>query len=500
MSRIGVIAWLQESNTFLARPTTLEHYEQDVLLTGSALVAHFADARHEIGGMLSRLGSVEGCEIVPIFAARAIPFGAMTAETHASLKSRLLDALRQAGRLDGMLVAPHGATVSVPVPDVDGDWLAAVREIVGPRLPIVGTLDPHANLSPTMVSATDALFAYQTNPHIDQWETGYKAADVLLRTLAGELQPVQRACFPPMAINIERQCTNESPLRQLCAERDHRNNQAGVLGASLLLGFPYADVAEMGSATLVVTDKDGNRAEQIAHDLAEKMWVQRKAFAGDFVSVADAVAKAAVAPSPVCLLDMGDNVGGGSPGDGTWIAHELHQRAIGPACVAVYDPVAVQGATAAGVGQRVTLKVGGKSDDRHGPPLTAEFVVQFLGDGQFSESEVRHGGFTHFDQGRIAIVTADSKLTVLLTSRRVPPMSLRQLTAFGLDPAAFRVLVAKGVNAPLAAYAPVCRTMIRVNTPGSTTADLSQLEFHHRRRPMFPFEPETEWHPPSSAK
>lgn len=492
MPRVGVIAWIQESNTFLPESTTLAHFEQDVLLTGSAMRGFFLDAQHEVGGMFRALATANA-DAVPIFAARAIPFGAMTAATHGTLRARLLDSLRRAGPLDGVLVAPHGATVSESVPDVDGDWLQAVRDVVGPSVPIVGTLDPHANLSPAMVAATDALLAYRTNPHIDQSARGTEAAELMLATLAGRARPVQAAVFPPMAMNIERQCTSEEPLAGICRYADGLREHAGILGVSLFLGFPYSDVAEMGSAALAVTNGDRALAATTAAELGRRLWEHREGLAGAFLTVADAVAQAATAPAPVCLLDMGDNVGGGSPGDATWLLHELARQHVTPSLIVLYDPASVNQAEAAGVGRGVSLSVGGHSGELHGAPFSAEFTVQFIGDGQFSESETRHGGFTHFDQGRTAIVRTDDGLTVMLTSRRVPPFSLRQLTAFGLDPAAFHVLVAKGVNAPLAAYSPVCRTILRVNTPGVTSADMTTLPYRHRRRPMYPFERETAW-------
>jgi microcystin degradation protein MlrC len=197
----------------------------------------------------------------------------------------------------------------------------------------------------------------------------------------------------------------------------------------------------------------------------------------------------------VCLLDMGDNVGGGSPGDGTTLAHALFRRPLVPACVCLYDPESVRQATAAGAGNRVRLCAGGKTDELHGPPLEAGFSVRGLCDGRFTETEARHGGLMSFDQGPSAVVETDNGLTLLLTSRRMVPFSLRQLTSCGLDPDRFRVLVAKGVHAPVAAYAPVCKHLLRVNTPGVTTADLTRLEYRHRRRLMYPFEPEVTWKP-----
>src|SRR6185436_15438733 len=159
------------------------------------------------------------------------------------------------------------------------------------------------------------------------------------------------------------------------------------------------------------------------------------------------------------------------------------------------DAEAVQAATAAGVGGQVSLRIGGKADNLHGPPLACEASVLGLYDGKFTEPHPRHGGFTHMDQGPTAVIRTEAGPTLMLTSRRMPPFSLRQLTTFGVDPAEFHLLVAKGVNAPVGAYKEVCKHFIRVNTPGSTTADLALLAYPHRRRPMFPFEPDAKWRP-----
>lgn len=495
MPRVGILALIQESNTFLSGTTTFDHFRQDLLLTGEEVRQHFATAHHEVRGFFDGLAQA-GIEAVPIFAARALPFGTIEADAFERLVHQMMEELESVGRLDGLLVAPHGATVAASHPDADGYWLSLVRQKVGPQIPIIGTLDPHCNLSPQMVAATDALMAYRTNPHIDQEQRGVEAAELMARTLRGEVTPVQAACFPPMVINIERQCTSEPPLTEVVADFEAVRGRSGVLSASLMLGFPYADVPEMGASSLVVTNGNPALAQSLANKLAESMWRRRSGLAGSFISVEDAVTQAQSLPTPICMLDMGDNVGGGSPGNGTWLAHELHRQKVGPSFLCLYDPTAVMQADAVGVGAKVRLAVGGKTDDFHGAPFQAAFLVKFVGDGRFSETQVRHGGFTGFDQGHTAIVeTDDGLLTIMLTTRRTPPFSLRQLTAFGLDPKSFRVLVAKGVNAPLAAYQPVCPTILRVNTRGVTTADVTQLPYQHRRKRMFPFDVDMVWRP-----
>jgi microcystin degradation protein MlrC len=487
--RIGIIGILHESNTFVSRPTTIEDFERESLLVGDAVRSRFEGSHHELGGFFAGLDAV-GLDAVPLLAARALPSGTVTEDCWQQLLKTMLSQLAAAGPLDGVLVAPHGATVSAAEPDADGNWLRAVRQHVGEVVPIIGTLDAHANLSPAMVAASDALLAYRTNPHLDQQQRGVDAARLMRRTLDGEVRPCMRAAFPRLAINIERQMTSESPLTEICAWIDEQRDRPNVLSNSLLLGFPYADVEEMGCSAIVVTDNDFRLAEKLVSETVDKLWTQRAELVGRLISIEEAIDRCEGLEEPICLLDMGDNVGGGSAADGTLLAHALRARRIANSFVCLYDPVAVRSAEEAGVGVRCELSVGGKTDRLHGSPLAAEFVVRSLHEGRFQETQVRHGGIRDFDQGRTAIVETDSGLTVMLTSQRMVPFSLEQLRSCDLDPASFRILVAKGVNAPLAAYREVCPHFVRVNTAGSTCADMMQLDYRHRRRPMFPWEEE----------
>jgi len=492
--RVGIIALLHESNTFIARPTTLNHFRENWLFTGETVRARLAETPHEVGGFFTGLAQQQ-IEAVPLMAARAVPFGPIEAECFASLLDLMRTEVSAAGPLDGILVAPHGATVSELFSDADGHWLTELRSLVGPRLPIVGTLDAHANLSPKMVDATNALIAYRTNPHLDQRDRGIEAATLMARMVRGEIVPTQAAAFPPVAINIERQLSSDPHCQPWYQLADQVRDRDTVLSASLLLGFPYADVAEMGSSTICVTDNDAELAQQFAAEMARYLWSNRGEFAGQLLDIEPALDQVAELPGPICLLDMGDNVGGGAPADSTHLLHAIHQRGVENAFVCLYDPAAVQHAAAAGVGAQLEMAVGGNTDQLHGEPFVSTFTVSGLYDGHFREPETRHGGFSECDQGPTAVVQGERGLTLMLTSRRMPPFSLHQLTTFDVDPKQFHVLVAKGVNAPVAAYAPVCRHLLRVNTPGCTTADMTSLTYHHRRRPLFPLEDDFPWEP-----
>lgn len=487
--RVGILSLVHESNTFIGTPTTLDMFRSSRIFIGNEVADVFEDGLNEVSGFFAGLAE-SGIEAVPLFYAGTEPSGRITKDTCTALMQMMFEQVDRAGELDGWLVAPHGANVGDGEDywDLDGYWLSRLRHNVGTGTPIICTIDPHANLSDRMIAACDATIAYRSNPHLDQKEVGLQAARLMARTLRGEIRPTQAAAFPPIAINIERQLTASAPCRPLYDLADRLLDRPGVLSNSIVLGFPYSDVPEMGTAMIAVTDGDSGLAEAVAGELANHLHVFRKDFTGEFIGIEEAVDMALATDGPVCLLDMGDNSGGGSAADGTMLAHELHRRGNARGFVCLYDGESVSKAATAGVGNRINLRMGGKTDELHGPPLEAPVTVRGIYSGRFRESEIRHGGRTSFDMGRTAVVDTDTGLTISLTSRRVVPVSLGVMTSCDLRPDAFDVIVAKGVHSPVAAYAPVCTELIRVDTPGATAADMRKFDFHHRRRPLYPFE------------
>lgn len=493
--RVGIIALIQESNTFISKQTDLALFQQELLVTGEAMRATFAGTPHEVGGMLQALEEAN-VEIVPIFAARAMPYGTITADASHALVNQLLAELKKALPLDGLLVAPHGATVGVPFPDFDGHWLSEVRKVVGPTMPIIGTLDPHGNLSPLMVDSCNALLAYRTNPHLDQKARGIDAGRMIVRTIRKEQNPTMVAKFLPMAINIEKQCTSEEPCLSVLRLADEMQDDERVLSNSFMLSFPYADVAEMGSAVITVTDGDPKLAEELSSTLANFIWAKREEFLGHMIDIPTALAQGkewlsaqdSAAGKCVCLLDMGDNVGGGSPGDATLLVQALIDAREPRTLALLFDPAVAKQAETLGIGGRAEFSIGGKTDNLHGPPIVCTAEVIGLYEGKFHEPQARHGGISNMDQGLTAVLKTDAGPTIIVNSRRTPPFSLKQVTSCGIRPDDFSYMVAKGVNAPIAAYREVCQKFIRVNTPGCTTADMESLPYQHRRKPLYPFE------------
>jgi microcystin degradation protein MlrC len=275
----------------------------------------------------------------------------------------------------------------------------------------------------------------------------------------------------------------------LIREVDRVRALPGVLSASVVMGYPYADVPEMGSSFIVVTDGDAKLAESLASGLADWLLKNREMFRGNLIGPEAALERARAAKKPVGLLDMGDNMGGGSPADSTVLAHLCHQLKLPRSFVCLADSNAAARARQAGIGKRLRLKMGGVSPVSPGAPLEAEVEVKGLYRGTYHETEARHGGQTDFDMGETAVVRTDTGLTVMLTTRRAFPGSLNQMISCELRPEAFDIIILKGVHSPVAAYAPVCGTLVRANTPGVTTADMvKSLTYRKRRKPLYPFE------------
>lgn len=484
--RIALLGIYHESNTFIDTPVRRIDFEQARLLKGKDILKEYRDAFHEIGGMMEVLEQ-EDIELVPIMYATATPGGIIAADAYQSLLTEMMVALQQVLPVDGCLVVPHGAAVSEDYPDMDGHWLSLLREAVGSLIPIIGTLDPHANVSQAMVTATNALVAYKTNPHIDQRETGREAARLLVHCLQGKIKPVQHLCMLPLAISMEQQYTAQEPCVSLYKLAKTINQREGILSVSVILGFPYADVAEMGSAFIIITDNAPTLGKEAIASLTSYVVENKTSFMGNRQSVSELLPSVATAAKPVLMLDMGDNVGGGAPGNSTILLEAMEADGRYRTFICIHDPAAVIIAGAYKPGDTFDLSFGANSSRQHVTFFT-QVILQQLCYGHFRETTPRHGGQVNFDMGKIAIVTTTNGNMVMLTSLRVPPFSLQQLTAFGVEPAAFDIVVAKGVNAPVAAYSTVCPTIMQVDTPGVTQANMTLFDYKHRRKPMFPFE------------
>jgi microcystin degradation protein MlrC len=479
-----------ETNTFSNVPTDRAQFEARDLRYGGEIIEAYRGTGTCLGGMIEA-AERSGATLIPSVAASASPAGLVTKDIYQHVKSRMLADLAAAGRLDGVLLDLHGAMVPEGLDDGEGDLITAVRQVVGPSVPIAVTLDFHGNLTRAMVEGADLLHGYKTYPHVDMADRGVEAGARLAEVIAGRIRPTAAFRKPPLLPPLGNQGTARGPMRRLYDLADEMERDPRVISISLFAGFPYADIPDAGLGVYVATHDDRALAEELVERLARVAWQHRHEFVHTARSVPDAVAAALAADGrPIVLADMADNTGGGAAGDGTEILRELVRVGARSAVVAcLWDPAAVAACAAAGVGNRVTLDVGGKVDARHGAPLTVTGVVRTLSDGRF----VHKGPMMRGLPGRLGptAVLDVNDVKVILISYRWQTLDPEMIRFVGIDPLAEKILVVKSTIHYRAAFEPIAKEIIEVDAPGLSSSNLERFSYQRVRRPIFPLDPET---------
>ncbi|HKB05912.1 MAG TPA: M81 family metallopeptidase [Gemmataceae bacterium] len=485
--RILIASLMHESNTFAATRADRRRFVEGSLSSGPDTIPIWRDAHHEFGGFIEG-ASQFGYELVPSVMAWATPSGPVDDAVLDEVADRII-ADHRASHPDGVLLALHGAMVTPNHPSADTEVLRRVREVIGPGVPLVATLDFHANCSPDMARYANALVGYQTYPHVDQRARGLLAAELLCRTVRGEIRPITHIAKRPMIANILGQATDRQPMKGLMAAAREWERRPGLLSVSVMGGFQYADVPAMGPSVIAVADSNPDLARSAAEELADRLWDARHGLNVPCATPEEAVRHAQAATrGPVILVDLGDNVGGGSAGDGTVLLSEILKQNAAGAVVVLYAPAAVRECQRLGIGGRFERRIGGAVDRLHGDPAEVRGTVTGLFDGKWSETEARHGGRRCNDQGPTTLVALDGGTKLVLNSLQTPPFSLGQLTSVDIDPAKARMIVVKAAVAYKAAYAPVAAEIIEVDTPGVTAVNPRRFNYRHIPRPMFPLD------------
>ncbi|MBC8230533.1 M81 family metallopeptidase [bacterium] len=488
METIAIGGIMHESNTFSSVRTDRAAFESGNLVVGDEILNVWGEAHHEVSGFIQG-AQVYGYTLHPTLMASATPSGPVTDSALDELVDELICRIKAAQKLDGLLLALHGAMVTESYPDGDGEVLRRLRAELGTDFPIVTTLDHHANVSEQMVALSTALVIYKTNPHIDQRQRGLQAAEILMRIVRREVNPTQALAKSPMIFNILHQNTNKEPMRSILREAEQLEEIPAVLAANVAAGYPYADVYEIGPSVVVVTDNDLQLAQKEAERLSNIFWNVRNQLEINLPDAAEAVRQARQSlEHPIVLVEMGDNIGGGSPGDSTFILSELLRQKADGFVVVLCDAEAVTKCIQSGVRGNVYIAVGGKSDNFHGSPVQIRGRVRLIHDGYYEETEPRHGGQRYYDQGLTAVVEIDGPSMIVLTSKPQVPFSLHQLLNLGIYPEQMKIIVVKAAIAYRAAYEPIAGKIIEVDTTGLTAVNPLHFTYQNVRRPLFPLD------------
>lgn len=495
--RIAIGQLWQETNTFSPIATTRADFDQFGVLRGRDLVEQMGDT-NELGGFIQSLAAwPERPEILGLARLPAWPAGAATAETYDWLADELISALRAQMPVDAVLLALHGSMVAERHPDVEGEILSAIRDLVGPRIPIVATLDLHANITRRMVRAANALVLYHTAPHIDVFETGVRGAAVLRKILVDKRRAVtafQKIPFVPPAERANTQ-NPDSVSFALRAQLQQIETRPGVLAAGLATVQPWLDIPELGSSVVVVTDDHPDLADALCGEVATAVWDRRRDYLPELTPVEEAVRLAWERPEGLTVLsDSADATTSGAPGDSNWVLKELLKFDWPrPALVTLVAPDVVAAAQRAGLGAELACSLGGRRDSRFSQPLEVEMTIERLFDARFVLSGHLAKNLP-IDMGA-SVVLRRGAVRALLTSRSGPHFAPQLFELAGFDPFAASVLVAKSPCGFRAAYQARAAQILVVRAPGCAPADFWRYDYRQIPRPLWPWDEIDAWRP-----
>jgi microcystin degradation protein MlrC len=485
--RIAVAGFQHETNTFAPVKADYQAFAMakafPPLVRGAEMLTTIRGKKLPAAGALDVLEAA-GAEIVPVLWCMATPSAHVTEDAFERIVGEIQSAIRGAGPLDGVLLELHGAMVAEHVDDGEGEVIARVRRIVGPRVPISVPLDLHANVTPRMVAEADYLDLYRYYPHIDMAETGARAAHVLLDMIRTGKRPAKAFRQLDFLIPVNGGCTDFGPARELY----HRvmpalENEMGLTGLSFGVGFPQADFHDVGPS-VVAYAADQATADQAADRLAAEVAAREQAFLPEFYPADEAVARALAmvprATKPIVIADTQDNPGGGGPGDTTSLLRALIAAgAKGAVIGAILDPAAADQAHAAGEGAVASFSIGGKLLPGDSPVVTRAKVLRARSDGWIASGAMKAG--MPIDLGRTALLETEAGILVAVASKASQTLERGIFVHLGLVPEKLPIIAVKSSVHFRADFTPLAEAIIVAKAPGPVVIDHRDLTYRKVR-------------------
>ncbi|MFX0092009.1 MAG: M81 family metallopeptidase [Candidatus Hodarchaeota archaeon] len=476
--RIAIGAMMHETNTFTKIPTSITHFwtaKGEKIFTKAKW-----QGRNSSQGIIKQLLDEE-YEIIPTFFARAIPSGVVERSTYDIIKNGIIDGICREEKLDGICLALHGSMYVEGLDDPEGDLLETIRSKIGSDIPITCALDMHATVTDKMVEHTDGFAAYKTAPHLDEYETGIRAAKLLTKILKTKKRLCM--CFTriPMLLSGEQSETDTPPMKGLIELLEKTEKKAEILDASYVLGFPWADSPHMGIGAITVGWIDSEAEVQISSfDLAKAFWEKRSEF--QFTTEAYQTNKAINIAlddpgRPIIISDSGDNpTAGASQNMVQVLKYLLEQKLKSVLISAIADPKAYKRCFEVGSNRYIDLKIGKILPTQPSPLLLKQAFVEKI---------------TTYNDARIAIVSKDG-INVIISDKRLALHKPSLIKDLGFNPSDFKIIIIKcGYQGP--EYKAIAARSILALTPGDTAPILTELNYLKVPRPIYPLDTDTKW-------
>jgi len=484
--RIAVAGFWLESVTFLPDVTDIAEFERSAK-RGQAVIDGFAGTATPQGGLIDVLAEA-GAELVGVADAGVGAAAAASDAAYDKYVGEIVEGLEAIkGGIDAVAIHLHGALATPTNRKADAGVLEAVRRVVGPDTPIACPMDYHANLAPESLAAADIVTGFRYSPHTDMWETGARAARLLLGMMRGEVRPVMAMAKPGIALPSVFSATRLEPLADLVAETEvAAAANPGLLDCSLFGGFSYADTPDTGMTALAVADGDIDLANRWAEGMAKRCWELRgELFRRELIhdvggGVDRALAVAKSADKPVCILEHADRLN-----DSAYVLKELIRRGVERAYAPfMFDPELASAACWAGAGARLDMAMFGKSSDRAGGPIEAPAKVLQAGPLKFKITGPLKTGMT-IDLGDAALLEIEGVL-VSVVSAQWSAIDLDCFAQYGLDPQDFDIILLRSKTHFRELYEPLCAEIVIIDTPDWGPAELANLPYEYLPAGVYP--------------
>lgn len=484
--RVAIGGFMHETNTFAPTKATYEKFERadswPALVEGDGMAAAVAGINIAAAGFFDEACGL-GFATAPLLWCNAGPSAHVTDDAFERIAGRMEALLKDAGAVDALYLDLHGAMATESLEDGEGALLERMRRVVGPDVPIVASLDLHANVTDAMVENADMLIGFRTYPHVDMAETGARAARALDR-IAREGKPRKAFRRTDFLVSINWQCTLAEPARSLYRTLERLEEGEGVYGLSFCQGFPPADIWDCGPTVLAYAGTQA-AADAAAERLFGDVEAARPQFDGPYHAPNEAVREAArlwrEGAGPIVVADTQDNPGGGGDGDTTGMLRALvAERPEGAVLGLMIDPDAAAKAAEIGVGGAFDAALGGRSwpEDE---PFFCRLTVEALGDGRFLCTGPFYGG-ANMELGQMALARVDDTgVRVVLASRKVQAADKEMFRHLGVEPAETRMLVLKSSVHFRADFEPIAGQVLIARAPGPVVADPADLPYRNLR-------------------
>ena len=482
--RVLIAEFKHETNVFAAVLTDIKAFESRYLRLAPDVMPFFEGVKTEMGGFMDACRKA-GIELIPAIAANATPGGKVTQETFDFVLGHILDVLSK-NTVDGILLSLHGAMVYQGGMDGEGDLLKRIRDHVGPELPIICTLDLHANITDAMMEHATAMIGYDCYPHVDIYERALEAANMMAGVLAGKVRPVMRLKRVPILCPYI--ASAEEPVAGHLAKVHTWEQEANTLTATLFHGFFHADIPDSRMSVLAVTNNDPQLAQRIVDDVAKGLLKDYTRFTNKMPSAREAIARGMQAPKgPVVIAETADNPGVGGSGDTThMLAALMEMKAKNVGFAMMVDPETIQQAAKAGIGAKIRVRLGGKSEALNGKPVEGEAVVKNITDGVFHNTGPMWNGL-RIDCGATVVLEMNG-IEVIVCTERLQPLDPEIFRKNGIKPEEKQIIVVKSTLHFKAAYDGIASEIIFEDGPGLASQTPANFPIENIRRPVFPLD------------